>query len=180
MAPAKRIAVQCNMHIMSLAIISTLIIFAVMPKTHARDLAFALHDVGRLLKTFADQRVRSLNMTRAQWGVLSRLERFEGLKQAELAEMLDIQPITLTRIVDRLCANGLVERRADPQDRRAKRLFLTDAARPLLERLTRLGEQIMSEILNGLDDETIATMRAGLDKMKDNLKHAVNPADVAA
>ena len=64
-------------------------------------------------------------MTRAQWAVLFRLERNEGLKQSELAEMLDIQPITLTRLIDRLCDNGLIERRSDPNDRRAKRLFLT-------------------------------------------------------
>ena len=66
-------------------------------------------------------------MTRAQWAVLARLESNEGLKQSELAEMLDLQPITLTRLVDRLCANGLIERRADPNDRRAKRLYLTPA-----------------------------------------------------
>jgi MarR family transcriptional regulator for hemolysin len=145
-----------------------------------RALAFALSDVGRLLKTAADQRARALNMTRAQWGVLSRLEQAEGLKQAELAEVLDIQPITLTRIIDRLCINGLVERRADPHDRRAKRLFLTAKARPLLARLHRLGEELMREILTGLDDETVAAMRSGLERMKDNLKRAVGPADVAA
>jgi MarR family transcriptional regulator, transcriptional regulator for hemolysin len=71
--------------------------------------------------------------------VLARLDRFEGLKQSELAGMLDLQPITLTRLLDRLCVNGLIERRPDPNDRRANRLYLTRAARPLLERLAELA-----------------------------------------
>src|SRR5215210_4605358 len=119
---------------LSWLIISLLSILRLMPPiSRRREFVFLLFDVARLLRTLADQRVRGLNMTRAQWAVLARLERFEGLKQSELAESLEIQPITLTRLVDRLCANGLVERRADPQDRRAKRLFLTAVARPLVE-----------------------------------------------
>ena len=89
-------------------------------------------------------------MTRAKWAVLARLDRFEGLKQTELAEMLDLQPITLTRLLDGLAENGLIERRPDPDDRRAKRLYLTPAARPLLERLTELGEDLMATALAGL------------------------------
>src|SRR6478752_4878752 len=90
-----------------------------------RDFGFLLDDVDRLLRTYADQKARQFGMTRAQWGVLFRLERNEGLKQSELAELLDIQPITLTRLIDRLCDSGLIERRADAEDRRAKRLYLT-------------------------------------------------------
>ena len=97
------------------------------PRNPRREFAFVLNDVARLLRTYADQRARQLGMTRAQWAVLARLEHAEGLKQSELAEMLDLQPITLTRLVDRLCANGLIERRPDPNDRRAKRLYLTAA-----------------------------------------------------
>lgn len=77
-----------------------------------------------MLQTYADQEVRRLDMTHSQWAVLSRIERHEGLKQSEIADMLDLQPITLTRLLDRLCDNGLIERRPDPQDRRAWRLFL--------------------------------------------------------
>ena len=79
-------------------------------------------------------------MSRAQWAVLKRLELNEGLKQSELAEMLDLQPITLTRLLDRLCDNGLIERRPDPNDRRAKRLYLTPAARPLMDALRAVQE----------------------------------------
>ena len=95
------------------------------PRNPRREFAFLINDVGRLLRTYADQSARRFGMTRAQWAVLVRLERHEGLKQAELAEMLDLQPITLTRLIDRLCDNGLIERRADANDRRAKRLSLT-------------------------------------------------------
>src|ERR1041384_3092699 len=105
------------------------------PRNPRREFAFVLNDVARLLRTYADQRARRLGITRAQWAVMARLEHQEGLKQSELAEMLDLHPITLTRLVDRLCANGMVERRPDPNDRRAKRLHLTPLARPLMDRL---------------------------------------------
>ena len=82
-----------------------------------RKLLFLISDVGRLLRTRADQMARLHGMTRAQWAVLLRLERMEGLMQSDLAYELDIQPITLTRLVDRLCDSGLIERRADPRDR---------------------------------------------------------------
>jgi len=83
-----------------------------------RDLAFTINDVARLLRTYADQKAAQYGMSRAKWAVLARLDRFEGLKQTELADMLDLQPISLTRLLDSLCANGLIERRADPDDRR--------------------------------------------------------------
>src|SRR5579872_5207408 len=115
--------------------------------TPNKEFAFTLYDVARLLRTYADQRASEYGVTRAQWSVMARLDRFEGLKQSELAEMLDLQPITLTRLLDRLCDNGLIERRSDPNDRRAKRLFLTPAARPLLEQLGALGEDMMTTAL---------------------------------
>jgi MarR family transcriptional regulator for hemolysin len=112
-------------------------------------------------------------MNRAKWAVLARLERFEGLKQAELADMLDLQPISLTRLLDSLCDSGLIERRADPDDRRAKRLFLTTAARPLLDRLSELGEDLMETALAGLDGDQQKTLLAGLSTIKENLRQQV-------
>jgi len=94
----------------------------------SRELAFALNDVARMLRTYSDHRAREVRMTRAQWAVLSKLRRSEGLKQRELADMLDLAPITLARQIDKLTASGLVERREDAADRRANRLFLTPAA----------------------------------------------------
>jgi MarR family transcriptional regulator for hemolysin len=138
-----------------------------------RELAFAINDVARLLRTFADHEAAKFGMTRAKWAVLARLDRFEGLKQSELAEMLDLQPISLTRLLDGLAENGLIERRADPTDRRAKRLFLTPAARPLLERLTDLGEDLMATALAGLERSEIDALLARLSAVKENLRQAV-------
>jgi MarR family transcriptional regulator for hemolysin len=126
------------------------------------------------MKTLADQRARQYGMTRAQWAVLVRLDRSEGLKQSELAEILDLQPITLTRLLDRLAENGLIERRSDPNDRRANRLFLTSAARPLLERLSDLGTDMMSTVLEGLDAKTLEKLQRDLGLVRENLRGAIN------
>ncbi len=152
------------------------------PRNPRREFAFSLNDVARLLRTYADQRARQLGMTRAQWAVLARLEYNEGLKQSELAEMLDLQPITLTRLVDRLCANGLIERRADMGDRRVKRLYLTPLARPLMDRLADLGNDLMGTVLEGFDGKTIERMIVELGSVKENLKTAIanKPAKSAA
>jgi len=105
--------------------------------------------------------------------VLARLEHHEGLKQTELAEMLDLQPITLTRLVDRLCANGLIERRPDPNDRRAKRLYLTPAALPLMHRLADLGADLMGTVLEGFDLAAIEKMIVDMSRTKENLRNAI-------
>jgi MarR family transcriptional regulator for hemolysin len=135
-----------------------------------RELAFLINDVGRMIRTYADQEARRLDMTRAQWAVLKRVEANEGLNQSELAEMLDLQPISVTRLVDRLCDSGLLERRADPADRRVKRLFLKQAAQPLLDQLDHLGNDLMHAILEGLPPEKTEATRLYLDAMKDNLR----------
>src|SRR6266851_7850633 len=132
-----------------------------------REVAFNINDVARLLKTYADQRARDFGMTRAQWAVLARVERSEGLKQCELADTLDLQPITLTRLIDRLCDSGLIERRSDPDDRRAKRLFLTAAARPMLEQLGALGEDMMATALAGVSRESVEQIVAQLAVVKE-------------
>jgi MarR family transcriptional regulator, transcriptional regulator for hemolysin len=142
-----------------------------MPFSPAREFGFALHDVARLLRTYSDQRARELNMTRAQWAVLVRLQRFQGVKQSELAEMLDLQPITLARLIDKLCDLGLVERRDDARDRRANRLFLLEKATPTLERLGALGEELMGRALAGLDAVAVAQMTERMNLIKANLKN---------
>jgi MarR family transcriptional regulator for hemolysin len=138
-----------------------------------REVAFTINDVARLLKTYADQRARDLGMTRAQWAVLARIENAEGLKQCELADTLDLQPITLTRLIDRLCDNGLIERRSDPDDRRVKRLYLTPAARPVLDGLTRIGKDLMATVLAGLEPAAVEQLLAQLLILKANLRHAI-------
>jgi MarR family transcriptional regulator for hemolysin len=144
-----------------------------MEVTTKREVAFLINDVARLLRTHADQKAARFGMTRAKWAVLARLDRYEGLKQNELAEMLDLQPISLTRLLDGLSENGLIERRACPDDRRAKRLFLTPAARPLLDRLSDLGEELMSTALAGLDQSETTALLGSLTTVKENLRQAV-------
>jgi len=144
------------------------------PQPLRREIAFTIMDVARLLKTYADQRARQLRISRAQWAVLVRIERTEGLKQSELAELLDLQPISLTRLLDRLADNGLIERRADPNDRRANRLYLTPAAKPLLGRLSELGADMMETVLEGLDEKSIERMLKQLVTLKDNLRRAIS------
>jgi MarR family transcriptional regulator for hemolysin len=138
-----------------------------------REMAFTIMDVARLLKTYADQRARRCGISRAQWGVLIRVDRHEGIKQSELAEMLDLQPISLTRLLDRLAENGLIERRADPNDRRANRLYLKPAAKPLLDRLSEVGADMMETVLEGLSATTIERMLKELGLVKDNLRSAI-------
>ena len=136
----------------------------------ARELGFALSDVARMLRTYSDQRASEVNMSRAQWAVLAKLRRAQGVKQRELADSLDLAPITLARLVDKLAASGLVERCDDATDRRANRLYLTNEAAPTLARLDALGEAVMARALNGLDAEALAGLRAGLERIKSNLK----------
>jgi MarR family transcriptional regulator, transcriptional regulator for hemolysin len=145
-----------------------------------REFGFILNDVARLLRTYADHKAAQFGMTRAQWAVLVRLDRFEGLNQSELAEMLDLQPITLTRLLDKLCDSGLIERRPDPDDRRAKRLFLTAAARPLLGQLGVLGEETMASALAGVAPKEIEQMIVQLAVVKENLRRLIQQRHAAA
>ena len=111
------------------------------------DFLFALFETQRMLRLYADKLASRYGITRAQWAVLAKLERTEGLKQSELAELMEMQPITLTRLIDRLCEAGLIERRADPHDRRVNRLYLLPAARPLLAKLAELRGEITEAAL---------------------------------
>jgi MarR family transcriptional regulator for hemolysin len=138
-----------------------------------------LNDVARMLRTYADHKASQFGITRAQWVVLVRLDRFEGLKQAELAEMLDLQPITLTRLLDRLAECGLIERRPDPNDRRAKLLYLTPKAKPLLEQLGELGNELMATALAGVGREHVELMVAQLAIVKENLRQAIQHKNTA-
>jgi MarR family transcriptional regulator for hemolysin len=151
-----------------------------LPRSLNREFGFILNDVARMLRTYADHKASQFGITRAQWVVLVRLDRFEGLKQAELAEMLDLQPITLTRLLDRLAECDLIERRPDPNDRRAKLLFLTPKAKPLLERLGDLGNELMGTALAGVEREHVELMVAQLAIVKENLRQAIQRKNAAA
>jgi len=147
------------------------------PRSPRREFAFLINDVARLLRTFADQRARQFGMTRAQWAVLARLEHAEGLKQTELAELMEMQPITLTRLIDKLCDNGWIERRGDETDRRVNRLYLKKAARPLLGKLAGLRSELTATALEGINPADAHRMLAQLDLIKENVRHAIqNPS----
>ena len=148
-----------------------------MPFSPERELGFELNDVARLLRTVADQRAKALQTTRAQWAVLVRLQRCQGVKQSELAEALDLAPITLTRLVDKLTAAGFVERRDDAADRRANRLYLTQKATPALRKLGDLGQDMMRTALAGLEPDHVVALTEGLRRIKANLKQELNASE---
>jgi len=116
-----------------------------------------------------DERARTIGVTRPQWQVLVLLGQHEGINQGGLAEILEVEPITLGRMVDRLQDVELVERRPDPADRRAWRLYLTDKAHALLENLRPLADEMFDSMLEGLGDATRAEMKSGLLRMRANL-----------
>ncbi len=136
------------------------------------NLGFVLHDVARLLRKRFEQRVRGLGLTRSQWQVLVHLAQHEGINQVGLAEILEIEPITLLRILDRLEAAGLVERRTHAADRRVRLLYLTPEARPALETMRELGELTRAEALAGVAGEERERLLETLCTMKTNLIRA--------
>jgi DNA-binding MarR family transcriptional regulator len=115
-----------------------------------RSLGFLLGDTSRLMRKRFDGRVRALGLTRAQWRVLARLRRREGINQTELAEILEIETITLGRHIDRLEAKGWVERRRDPNDRRAWNLFLNPKVQPVMDKMRVYSEITRKEALAGI------------------------------
>ncbi|MGI4875967.1 MAG: MarR family winged helix-turn-helix transcriptional regulator [Janthinobacterium lividum] len=131
--------------------------------------ALLLSDASRLIRRRFDLRARSLGVSRAQWRVLLTLSRNEGINQTGLAEWLEVETITLCRMVDRLAEAGLVERRPDPADRRAWRLYLTETARPLLEQLLRVADDVVGEALAGIEPATVDIMTTALMTIRGNL-----------
>jgi MarR family transcriptional regulator, transcriptional regulator for hemolysin len=144
---------------------------------HKDDLLFLLHDVARLTRTRFDQRARrSWSMTRAQCVILMRLETQPGLCQTELASLLEVEPITVARLIDRLEANGLVERRPDPADRRMHRLHLRPAAGPILAEIAQFRAESITRFRAGIPDSEWDTSRRVLLQIKDKLTSDTAPA----
>jgi MarR family transcriptional regulator for hemolysin len=134
---------------------------------------FTLGELQRLVRVYADKEAARFGMTRAQWAVLAKVERNEGLKQSELAEQMDMQPITLTRLIDKLADAGLIERRGDDTDRRVNRLYLKKAARPLLAKLAVLRAGITETALDGISAADAERLMTQLGTIKDNVKNAL-------
>lgn len=142
-----------------------------------RDLLLLLHDVARLLRTRFDQRARAKGMTRAQWVILARVSATPGLSQNELASILEVEPISVGRLIDRLQARGLVERRSDPTDRRIWRLHLLPPAEPVLEEISKARDVLGDQLLEGVDPAVRSRMVDALLRMKNNL--TAEPAALA-
>ena len=133
---------------------------------------FEIAETAHALRRSFDRRAATLGVTRAQWRVLFRLSREPGLRQVELADQLDVEPITLSRIVDRLADAGLVERAPDPADRRAWRLRVTETAQPLIAKLRILADALIDDAFKGLTLEELETMRGQLTRIRENLTAA--------
>jgi MarR family transcriptional regulator, transcriptional regulator for hemolysin len=145
-----------------------------------RQLVAQLVESSRLLRNYIDHRAKSRGTTRAQWIVLFRLREQEGLSQVDLADVLELQPISLVRLLDRLVEHGLVERRHDPRDRRANRLFLTASGRQLVDDLDSLRSSIATEVLQDVPSDSIQTTLETLHDIKERIKSISEPHEVAA
>ena len=133
------------------------------------DPLFLLYDVARLIRLRADQRARLMDMTRAQWVILAWLELRPGISQTELAELIDVEPITVARLVDRLESRGLVERRHDPSDRRVRRLHVLDAAEPVLTEIRAYRADVNDRVAKQLGPKTLQTLTRSLRSIKEEL-----------
>ncbi|MEJ0010509.1 MAG: MarR family transcriptional regulator [Alphaproteobacteria bacterium] len=139
------------------------------PTDPTAEFGFLLHDTARLLRWNFDRRASALGVTRSQWQVLMRLKRKDGMAQVELAQQMDIQPISVSRLIDRLEEDGWVERRDDPTDRRTKRVFLTSKVRPMLEKLMACGAATRVEALAELSDAEKRQLMELLERIRTNL-----------
>jgi MarR family transcriptional regulator for hemolysin len=134
---------------------------------------FTLGELFRLIRVYADKEASRYGITRAQWAVLSKVERSEGMKQTELAEQLEVQPITLTRLIDKLGDAGWIERRNDEKDRRVNRLYLKKAARPLLAKLAGLRSELTATALEGISPADAHRLLTQLESIKENVRNAI-------
>lgn len=145
-------------------------------KPEHSTIGLTLIDTARVLRKRFEQNVRGTGLTRAQWQVLKEIYVREGLNQGALAELLEVEPITVGRLVDRLERAGLIERRPHPTDRRAWSLYLLPAAHPLLETLKVIGAETRAELLQDMSNAEIDEAMRLLTKMKSNLIAIMNDA----
>ena len=148
----------------------------------SREILSTVVTLARLIRVEADKRARAHGMTRAQWIILLNVDRVPGMLQKELAEVLEVEPISVARLVDRLEARGMVERRGDPMDRRCWRLHLTDAARPLLGEIDAQLDGLAQTLCAGIDPETNKTVAAALEHMRESVAQELRnapPSDIA-
>ena len=146
-----------------------------MPKED-QTIGILLHDVARLMRKRFEQRARPAGLTRSQWQTLLLLSKNEGIHQRALAEIQEVEPITLMRLIDKLSERGLVERRKHETDRRIWMLYVTEPARRLLEGMHALGEETRNEALEGIQDADRVRLLELLETMKSNLSEGCRAA----
>jgi MarR family transcriptional regulator for hemolysin len=151
-----------------LNLVSKLIISSTMKSYYNSSIGFLIHDVARAMRLSFDRMSQGTGLTRSQWAVLAHLKRNEGVQQKTLAHVMDIAPITLARHIDRLETEGWVERRDDPEDRRAKRLFLTPKATPMIASLQKLSQKVRKQALRGISAKEEEQLIAILSHISNN------------
>jgi DNA-binding MarR family transcriptional regulator len=144
-----------------------------------RNLPFVLKDVSRLYTKRFEERANHLSLTLPQCKALVQLSKNEGISQKRLSELSDIEPMTLVRILDRMEADGTIERRPDPTDRRARSLYLTPKANPVLDQIWQMGAQTRSEALEGLTAEERNALLDLLERVQTNLA-GLKPIEASA
>lgn len=132
-------------------------------------LGYMISDVARLMRRRFDEESRDLGVTNSQWRVLINVFRQPGINQGTLAELLEVEPITTCRMVDRLEVAGLVERRRDPRDRRAWQIYLTDAAMPLIDKLKERAARLNASALAGIGEPDHTQLVRLLEIIRQNL-----------
>jgi MarR family transcriptional regulator, transcriptional regulator for hemolysin len=150
------------------------------PMSVDMNFLFTLGEVQRLVRAYADKAAGRYGITRAQWAVLAKVERTEGMKQTELAEQMEMQPITLTRLIDKLCHNGWIERRGDETDRRVNRLYLRKTGRALLGKLSGLRSELTATALDGINPVDAQRLLTQLELIKENVRNAIQNGEAEA
>lgn len=148
------------------------------PPNPRREIGLKMTVLARQLRQRFDERVEQMGVTRAKWVLIATVAREPGTTQREIAAKLEVSDVTAGRMIDRVSADGLVERRADPQDRRAYRIFLTAAAEPLMATLGEAAKAYENEMFSCMDDGELAMMNALLDKLSAHVGAArLEPSD---
>ncbi|MDK2760724.1 MAG: MarR family transcriptional regulator [Sphingopyxis sp.] len=143
-------------------------------------IGFLLNDTARLFRRSFNARTRDSGITALQWRLITYLKRHEGVRQGPLAELLEVEPITLSRMVDRLVEGQLVERRTDPADRRAWRLYLTQHAGELLDGMRPVTDALTAEAVEGLSADEVDQLHALVERVRVNLSRRICKEDEAA
>lgn len=133
---------------------------------------FLMHDATRLMNRYYDRRVRAYGITRTQWTLLTYLSRYEGVSQTKLAEYMDLAPMTLTRQIDKLEEDGLLDRRQDPQDRRTNLIYLTEKSQPLMNHMHDIAVEAKEAALKNFNHTEREQLRDFLSRVRENMASA--------